>query len=205
MTTSGAEIPRYYRFADLSLDVGRRELLRGPEALPVTRRTFALLQALVEGAPNVVTHDELARRVWGPQRIITPENLTQHVRMLRRALGDDASRPRYIEAVRGEGYRLVPVVHRTATAPAPYAVGTPAHAHAGAWRVGMALAAAAAVVAGAVVLLPGAPERPPDAPRPLPSVADELVRALVHSGEGASEPSGEPLLASSAGTDAREA
>ena len=99
-----------YRFGDLAFDVGRRRLSRGVEALPLTKLSFELLRALVEAAPNVVTPDQLVERVWGPRRIVTPENLSQRVMMLRQALGDSAEQPRYVEGIRGHGYRLVPSV-----------------------------------------------------------------------------------------------
>ena len=43
----------------------------------------------------------------GPGKIITPETLTQRIKLLRQAIDDDSSKPRYIGAVRGEGYRLL--------------------------------------------------------------------------------------------------
>jgi DNA-binding winged helix-turn-helix (wHTH) protein len=82
-----------YEFADLRLDTGQRRIWRGDAVLPLTRQTFALLEMLVEQAPNLVTHAAITDRVWGPRRIVTPENLSQHLRMLRRALGDDAAKP----------------------------------------------------------------------------------------------------------------
>jgi len=99
-----------YRFADLTLDTGRLRLYRGSTRISLSTRLLRLLQALVEGAPNVVDRDELSDRVWGPRRVVTPENIAQHVTQLRRALEDDATQPRYIESVRGEGYRLIPDV-----------------------------------------------------------------------------------------------
>lgn len=99
-----------YRFDDLMLVVGQRRLRRGGQDVPLSKLSFAVLRALVESAPNLLTHDEMVRRVWGPRRIVTPENLSQRVKLLRDALGDDAAQPRYIESVRGEGYRLMPAV-----------------------------------------------------------------------------------------------
>jgi DNA-binding winged helix-turn-helix (wHTH) protein len=99
-----------YRFDDLMLDVGQRRLRRGGQDVPLSKLCFAVLLALVKSAPNLLTHDEIVRRVWGPRRIVTPENLSQRVKLLRDSLGDDAAQPRYIECVRGEGYRLVPAV-----------------------------------------------------------------------------------------------
>lgn len=107
MATADSSAKRY-AFADLVLDLGQRRLWRNDEAIPLSRLTFELLSVLVEAAPDLVSHDELAARVWGPRRVVTPENLTQRLLLLRKSLGDDAARPRYIESVRGQGYRLVP-------------------------------------------------------------------------------------------------
>src|SRR5262245_45494178 len=96
-----------YRFGDLVLDVGQRKLSRGAEQIPLSKLSFDLLRVLVAAAPNVLTHDELAEKVWGPRRIVTPENLAQRLMLLRQALGDVADQPRYIEGIRGQGYRLV--------------------------------------------------------------------------------------------------
>lgn len=99
-----------YEFADLTLDLGRRRVARGEQPIPLTKLTFELLRVLVEQAPNVVAHEDLARKTWGSRRIVTPECLAKRVMLLRQALGDDAERPRYVERVRGQGYRLIPEV-----------------------------------------------------------------------------------------------
>jgi TolB-like protein/thioredoxin-like negative regulator of GroEL len=69
-----------------------------------------VLQALVQAAPALISHDDLIDQVWGPNRVITPDNLSQRMKTLRQSLGDDANQPIYIDGVRGEGYRLVPEV-----------------------------------------------------------------------------------------------
>jgi Tol biopolymer transport system component/DNA-binding winged helix-turn-helix (wHTH) protein len=112
------DFPRRYHFDDLTLDSGQCRVWRAGRVVPLSKLTFDLLRILVERAPNVVSHDECASRAWGPRRIVTPENLAQRIMMLRQALGDDAAKPRYVEGVRGEGYRLVPGVRiETETAP----------------------------------------------------------------------------------------
>jgi DNA-binding winged helix-turn-helix (wHTH) protein len=85
-------------------------LWRGNEEIQVSKLSFDFLRALVEAAPNLLTHDQLAEAVWGPRRVITPENLSQRLMTLRQAIGEQAEQPRYIEAVRGTGYRLLPTV-----------------------------------------------------------------------------------------------
>jgi len=63
----------------------------------------------VEAAPSLLDQDELIAQVW-PGRVVSPETVTQRVRLLRRALGDDAHDPRYVGLARGQGYRLLPDV-----------------------------------------------------------------------------------------------
>jgi len=98
-----------YRFADLTLDVGQRHVTRSGEVLHLGKLTYELLVALVEEAPNVVTQDHIVERVWGG-RITAPDTVAQRVKLLRVALADHPSHPRYIEVVRGQGYRLIPPV-----------------------------------------------------------------------------------------------
>jgi TolB-like protein/DNA-binding winged helix-turn-helix (wHTH) protein len=132
--------PLRFRFADLVLDVGRRRLQRGTTTLPLGKLTYRLLVALVRAAPNVVTQDELIQHVWGG-RNTTPETVTQRVKLLRAALGDDAEQPRYVGLVRNHGYRLLP---RVETLPAEGASGTAVSTGARpARRAGLAAAALA--------------------------------------------------------------
>lgn len=100
-----------YRFDDLVIETGTHELWRGDQRIELPKLSFRLLLALVEAAPNLVTHDDLTERVW-PGRVVTPETVTQRIKLLRRALGDDAADPRYVGLVRGEGYRLLARVER---------------------------------------------------------------------------------------------
>lgn len=124
--TSAPEPPlRRYRFEDLTLDTGQRRLWRGGEEIHLSKLSFDFLRALVEAAPNLLTHDQLAEAVWGPRRVVTPENLSQRLMTLRHALGEHAEQPRYIEAVRGQGYRLIPRAETDAIEPAPPADSTP--------------------------------------------------------------------------------
>ena len=99
-----------FDFGDLTLDLGRRQLFRGDEPIHLTKLSFQLLRALVTAAPNLLPRESLAAEVWGPNRVVTPENVSQRIMALRRQLGDPATEPRYVEGIRGEGYRLIPAV-----------------------------------------------------------------------------------------------
>jgi serine/threonine-protein kinase len=106
---SGAPLGRF-RFADLTLDLGQRRLTRDGDPVPLSNLSFELLRVLVQAWPNLVSHEALAHAVWGPRRVVTPENLARRVLLLRAALGDSAEAPHYFEVVRGQGYRLIPPV-----------------------------------------------------------------------------------------------
>lgn len=106
-TIPGAE--PIFEFADLTLDTRQHAVFRDTQRLPLPKLSYELLLALVEGAPRLLTHDDLAERVW-PGRWLSPETLAQRVLLLRRALGDDAGNPRYLRVVRGVGCQLVPEV-----------------------------------------------------------------------------------------------
>jgi len=149
MSTSGLR----YEFGDLTLDTGRRCVARGGQPIDLGKLSFLLLAALVQAAPDVLDHDELVRRVWGG-RATSPETVTQRVKLLRDALGDDADGPRYIGLVRGHGYRLIPSVR---------ALGTP--------NGSVAQSAAAAPTPGPASLVPEA--------RPQSTRARWLIAGLV--------------------------
>lgn len=111
MPTAAPNLLPRYQFGDLTLDLGQRRLKRGEESLDLGKLTFDFLRVLVESSPNVVTHDELAEKVWGGLSV-SPETITQRAMMLRQALSDDADRPKYFEVLRSQGYRLIPEVSR---------------------------------------------------------------------------------------------
>ena len=69
-------------------------------------RAFEILLALVERAGTLLGNEELMARVW-PKTFVAPSNLTVHISALRRALGDQHPRSRYIVNIPGRGYRFV--------------------------------------------------------------------------------------------------
>ena len=98
-----------YLIDDLNLDVQRGELTRQEEVITLPKLSYDLLVALAKSAPALLSQEKLMAIVW-PDRVIGDETLKQRVKLLRKSLGDDASAPTYIEAVRGRGYRLIPAV-----------------------------------------------------------------------------------------------
>lgn len=95
-----------YQIEDLTLDTRLGTVSRGNEEIPLPQLSYRLLCELVEPAPAIVSQDELMSRVWGEQ-VVSDETLKQRIKLLRQALGDSPQDPKYIESVRGRGYRCI--------------------------------------------------------------------------------------------------
>lgn len=91
---------------ELVLDKTARRVTRGENPVELTTREFDLLTALMERAGQAQARQELLDRVWGAEWIGDPRTLDVHIRWLREKIEDDSSAPRYIETVRGFGYRF---------------------------------------------------------------------------------------------------
>jgi len=94
-----------YRIGDLVVDAGRRCVSRNGNNIRLPKLSFQLLLALIRSAPNLQSNEALLATVW-KRKIVGPETVTQRIKLLRDALGDDSHDPKYIELVWGEGYRL---------------------------------------------------------------------------------------------------
>lgn len=95
-----------YQFGRFSLNTSDRVLLRDRELVPLAPKAFDILLALVENRGRLVEKDDLMKRVW-PTTFVEEGNLTQNISLLRKALGENASGPQFIETVPRRGYRFV--------------------------------------------------------------------------------------------------
>lgn len=100
-----------YRFGPFRVDPQREQLLRGDAVVPLNRKALQLLVALIERRGEIVTKEELLAVVW-PRRGASLNNLTQHVFMLRGALGEAPGTQRYVLTVPGVGYQFVAPLER---------------------------------------------------------------------------------------------
>jgi DNA-binding winged helix-turn-helix (wHTH) protein len=91
-----------------------------PERIDLTPKTFGVLRFLIENRGTLITHDALLEAVW-PNVHVQPEVVKAHIQMIRARLGDSAQRPRFIETLRGRGYRFVAPVDVPSTEPLPVA------------------------------------------------------------------------------------
>jgi two-component system, OmpR family, response regulator RegX3 len=94
------------RIGKLELDPAARIARLQGEELELSRKEFDLLAELMRHAGHVVKREDLMSKVWDINWFGSTKTLDVHVGWLRRKLGDDPSRPIYIETVRGVGFRF---------------------------------------------------------------------------------------------------
>lgn len=95
-----------FQVGDLRVDLGRREVWMGSNAIHLTPTEYRLLVVLVNHAGKVVTHRQLLKEVWGPGSVYENQYLRVYMGQLRRKLEQDPTRPVYLKTESGVGYRL---------------------------------------------------------------------------------------------------
>ncbi|GAA0322196.1 hypothetical protein GCM10009087_35600 [Sphingomonas oligophenolica] len=103
---------RVFAFGEFFLRPEQQSLVRQETPVRIGGRALDILTVLVERPGELVDKRTLMVRVW-PETYVEETNLKVNVAGLRRALGDDPARPRYIATVVGRGYRFVAPVHFT--------------------------------------------------------------------------------------------
>lgn len=90
----------------LAVDTQRHEVVVDDRPVSLTRIEFDLLAALARDPGVVLTREQLLDRVWGQDFVGDDHLLDVHIAKLRGKLGDDPGQPRFVETVRGVGFRL---------------------------------------------------------------------------------------------------
>jgi two-component system, OmpR family, KDP operon response regulator KdpE len=94
------------RAGGLEIDLARRQVTVEGRPVSLSPTEYEVLRYLALHAGKPVTHTTLLRQVWGEYAVGDRYNTRYVVAQLRRKLGDDPSRPRYIVSEPGVGYRL---------------------------------------------------------------------------------------------------
>ncbi len=95
-----------YTLGDLTIDYAERRVTIAGRPVELTPTEYDLLVELSIHGGRVVPHEHLLLRVWGPQNSGSLRTLRTHLVRLRRKLGDDAEKPKYILAEPRVGYRM---------------------------------------------------------------------------------------------------
>jgi DNA-binding winged helix-turn-helix (wHTH) protein/tetratricopeptide (TPR) repeat protein len=155
--------PNGFVTGEWTVTPSRNLLVRGEEQVRVEPRVMDVLVHLAERAGEVVSKEELVERVW-EGRYVTDDVLTVTIYALRKALGDDARQPRYLETVSRRGYRWIAPL-KSAAAEVPTAREEAPQSRGVSWRTVAGTAALALFVVGAGWILTN-PRRSRHVPTP---------------------------------------
>ena len=114
-----------YRFAGFTLEPAQRRLSAAGRPIALTPKVFDTLVLLVERAGHIVSKDELMKQLW-PRGYVDESNLTKHIWLIRRALGEGGAESRLIETVPKVGYRFIAPVSTEEDAPSRQPGANPA-------------------------------------------------------------------------------
>lgn len=96
-------------FGAFTLDLANARLARGRRSVALTPKALAVLHYLASRPGRLVTKDELLTALWADV-VVCDASIKVCVREIRKALGDDAAEPTYIQTVHRRGYRFIATV-----------------------------------------------------------------------------------------------
>jgi Tol biopolymer transport system component/DNA-binding winged helix-turn-helix (wHTH) protein len=111
--------PRLFRFGAFEVDFRAGELRKDGAKLKLTGQPFQVLTILLEQPGEVVTREELQKRLWPDTFVDVDHNLNSAINKIREVLGDSAESPRFVETLPRRGYRFVAPVEGNRTAEVP--------------------------------------------------------------------------------------
>jgi DNA-binding response OmpR family regulator len=108
-TSGGPIASSAAHYGALAVDLVAREVRIGDELIPLPPREFDLLAYMAQRPRRAFSRTDLLRQVWSASDTwLGPATVTEHVRRLRRRIEDDPAHPRWVQTVRGIGYRFEP-------------------------------------------------------------------------------------------------
>ena len=108
---------RRITFGPFCLDTANECLWRGPQAIKLRPKAFAVLNYLLRRPAQLVTKEELLNAVW-PETFVGEGVLKVTIRQIREALDDDSKSPRFIETAHRRGYRFIGQIEEGGQMPA---------------------------------------------------------------------------------------
>ena len=102
-----AKVARLVRFGTFEVDLRSAELRKAGVKLKLTGQPFQVLTILLEHPGDIVTREELQKRLWQDTFVDVDHNLNTAINKIREVLGDSAENPRFIETLPRRGYRFL--------------------------------------------------------------------------------------------------
>ena len=95
------------KFGTFEVDLRAGELRKSGVKLKLTGQPFQVLAILLERPGQVVTREELQKRLWPDTFVDVDHNLNTAINKIREVLGDSAESPRFVETLPRRGYRFI--------------------------------------------------------------------------------------------------
>jgi DNA-binding winged helix-turn-helix (wHTH) protein len=99
--------PRFVRFGTFEIELPTGEIRKGGLKVKLTGQPFQVLAILLERPGQVVTREELHKRLWPDTFVDVELNLNTAINKIREVLGDSAESPRFVETLPRRGYRFI--------------------------------------------------------------------------------------------------
>lgn len=97
---------KMYKFNDILIDFQKHEVIKDNKKVELTLKEFELLEVLIKNKGRVMTRDFLLDKIWGYEYIGETRTVDVHIRHLRQKIETDDKNPKFIETIRGIGYRF---------------------------------------------------------------------------------------------------
>jgi two-component system, OmpR family, alkaline phosphatase synthesis response regulator PhoP len=104
--TSSQTMDKSFKFDTINVDFEKHEITKDGKRLELTLKEFEVLEILIKNKGRVITRDFLLDKVWGYEYFGETRTVDVHIRHLRQKIEEDDKNPRYIETIRGVGYRF---------------------------------------------------------------------------------------------------
>lgn len=94
------------KFGDVVVNFKTREVIKGTLSVELTLKEFELLKLLIKNKDNILTREFLLDKIWGYEYIGETRTVDVHIRHLRKKIESDDKNPKYIQTIRGVGYKF---------------------------------------------------------------------------------------------------
>ncbi|MGN2338244.1 winged helix-turn-helix domain-containing protein [Clostridium cagae] len=98
-----------YESKGLKIDFDRHEVFINNQKVELTLKEFDLLKILIKNKGKILQRETLLDKIWGYEYIGETRTVDVHIRYLRKKIEEDDKNPKFIETIRGVGYRFNPI------------------------------------------------------------------------------------------------
>ena len=95
-----------FSIGNLNINFSKHEIFKDSKKIELTLKEFEVLEMLIKAKGNVLTREFLLERIWGYEYIGETRTVDVHIRHLRKKIENNDKNPKYIQTIRGVGYKI---------------------------------------------------------------------------------------------------